>query len=140
MVVCVAVHASLLNWFDRIKVQLSTPVRSALNPNIDFSLCFLFLVGSARMQIDQVGECFSAFSIPPTWQLNWHCPPAQQPLCRAANNPHRSVHTIRVDQYHSAKGCFWRFNLAVPMGDVQLALSHSIDGTLPRYAQQHRHT
>ncbi|KAN0062454.1 hypothetical protein ACQY0O_005347 [Thecaphora frezii] len=44
----------------------------------------------------------------------------------------RSVQGIRVDQYHSAEGssAFCHFNIAVPMGDMQLAVSHSIDGVL----------
>ncbi|KAN0063438.1 hypothetical protein ACQY0O_004607 [Thecaphora frezii] len=70
------------------------------------------------------------FSIPPSLQLSWRPAPAQQPLCRAANHANQSVHAIRVDQYHSTMGYFWHFNIKVPMGVVQLAVSHSIDSAL----------
>ncbi|KAN0064442.1 hypothetical protein ACQY0O_003226 [Thecaphora frezii] len=70
------------------------------------------------------------FSIPPTLQLSWRPAPAQQPLCRAANSANRSVHAIKNYQYHNDEGCLWRFTIKVPMGDVQLAVSQSIDGVL----------
>ncbi|KAN0065008.1 hypothetical protein ACQY0O_001458 [Thecaphora frezii] len=72
----------------------------------------------------------STFSIPPTLQLSWRPAPAQQPLCRAENNANRSVQATKIYQYHNAEGCLWRFTIKVPMGDVQLAVSQSIDGAL----------
>ncbi|KAN0062719.1 glucosidase II [Thecaphora frezii] len=48
--------------FDKEKAQLSTPVRSALYPDIDFQLWFTFFRdGSARVQMDQVGERFGGW-------------------------------------------------------------------------------
>ncbi|KAN0062146.1 hypothetical protein ACQY0O_005570 [Thecaphora frezii] len=70
------------------------------------------------------------FSIPPTLQVSWRPGPAQQPLCCAANDANWSVHAIKNYQYHSAECCLWRFTIKVPMGDVQLAVLHSIDGVL----------
>ncbi|KAN0065978.1 hypothetical protein ACQY0O_000004 [Thecaphora frezii] len=70
------------------------------------------------------------FSIPPTLQVSWHPAPAQQPLCCGATNAKGPVHAIKVYQYHNAEDCLWRFTIKVPMGDVQLAVSHSIDSVL----------
>ncbi|KAN0062298.1 hypothetical protein ACQY0O_005485 [Thecaphora frezii] len=69
-------------------------------------------------------------SIPPTLQLSWRPASAQQAFCRAENNANRSVQATKIYQYHNAEGCLWRFTIKVPMGDVQLAVSHSIDGAL----------
>ena len=48
--------------FDQGKAQLSTPIRSALYPDIDFQLWFTFFRdGTARVQMDQVGERYGGW-------------------------------------------------------------------------------
>ncbi|KAN0064036.1 hypothetical protein ACQY0O_003642 [Thecaphora frezii] len=82
----------------------------------------------------------SDYSIPPTLQLSWRPAPAQQPLPAVLqNDANRSVHAIKLYQYHGAEGSFtfWRFNIEVPMGDVQLAVSYSIDGEAHPESRSH---